>query len=242
MLVVARAYADLVTDFPDWQAAAATQSPNQFPTFIQTLAPGLHPGGIVPVYSWSSLNLICVASAGAAKAIVTHWADLAGTQQVGADQWGFTTTTALAARVPLRGPFCQLSINVTSAGNLTAETWAAFLTADVTRISFPVGNQQVTDSRTLTPGQVVKFNVPIIASGPATWSYNPFDTSGKLAVAINSVDELGNLITIVSNRGNPAGLDNAVIYVPDQIIQVQVTNTDGAANHGYGLTLTVPSY
>lgn len=230
-----------MTDYPDWQASASTQSGNVFPAFSQVLAPGAHPGVITPVFSWESLAMTVVPSAGAAKVSVSHYADLAGTQLVGADTWTVNATTSLTVRVPLRGPYAQLSVTVTSAGNLTAKTWGAYQTPAADRISFPVAGQIIFEADHVLPASTSKTYVfPQICAGSANWSFVPFDTTGKLNPFVQIVDELGTVIARVSDRGNPVTIDNALLQVPDSIVQVVVTNEDGAATHEYGFSLIVP--
>lgn len=230
-----------MTDYPDWQVAASTQSGNAFAALTQTLAPGSHPGAVTAVYSWSSLNMVVVPSAGACKVTVSHWADLAGTQLIGSDSWNVSVATPLTVRVPLRGPYAQLTLNVTSAGSLTAETWGVFQTYPADRISFPIAGKQIFEPfRTLTPSATFTYTMPAMVAGAANWSFVPFDNAGKLNPFVQIVDELGNVLARVSDRGNPVAIDDSILQLPDQIVQVVVTNEDAAASHTYGFSLIVP--
>lgn len=230
-----------MTDYPDWQASPSTQSGNVFPSFTQTLTPGNHPGVITPVISWASLSLIIKATTGAAKVSVTHYADLAGTNVIGTDTWSVNSTAPLTVRVPLRGSYAQLSVNVTSAGNFTATTWGTYQTAAADRISFPVGAQQVFIPFTAAPvNSTTTYTMPAISAGRAMWSFVPQDSTGKLQVYLQTVDELANFLGIFSDRGNPVSIDNAVLEVPDALIQIVVVNQDLAATHSYALSLMVP--
>lgn len=230
-----------MTDYPDWQASPSTQSPNVFPAFTQVLTPGAHPTAVIPVISYASLSLIIKASAGACKVSVTHYADPAGTNVIGTDTWNCNATAPLTVRVPLRGPYIKLTINVTSAGNLTATTWGVLQTAAADRISFPVASQQVFVPFTAAPiNSTTTYTMPAIAAGRATWSFVPQDTTGKLNVYLQTVDELAGFIAIFSDRGNPTVIDNAVIEVPDALIQIIVVNQDLAATHSYALSLMIP--
>lgn len=229
-----------MTDYPDWQAAASTQSGNVFAAFSQTLAPGNHLGVITPVFSWASLNMIVVPTAGAAKITVSHFADQAATQPIGADTWDTSVTTSLTVRVPLRGPYVRVDINVTSPGALTAETWGTFQTQPADRVSFPISGQLVFEASTTLAANASKtYTVPRMAAGRSNWSFVPFDNAGALNPYIQAVDELGNLICRIADRGNPAGVDNALLELPDQILQVVVTNESGTASHSYGFCLAI---
>lgn len=229
-----------MSDYPDWQTAASTQSGNVFASFTTTLAPGNHPGAVTPVFSWASLNMIVVPTAGACKVTVNHYADQAGTQLIGSDTWDTNTTTSLTLRVPLRGPYVQLSINVTSGGNLTAETWGTFQTQPADRVSFPISGQLVFEaSNTLAASTSKTYVVPRMAAGRSNWSFVPFDNAAALNPYIQAVDELGTLICRIADRGNPATVDNALLELPDQILQVVVTNESGTAAHSYGFCLAI---
>jgi phosphoheptose isomerase len=230
-----------MTDYPDWQVSASTQSGNVFAAFSQVLTPGNHPSAVTAVYSWESLAMTVVPSAGAAKVSVSHYADLAGTLLIGTDTWGVNATTSLTVRVPLRGPYAKLSINVTSAGNLTANTWGVFQTQAADRISFPAAGQILFDAtNTLAALASKTYVLPQIAAGRTNWCFVPFDATGMLGIYVQAVDELGNIIVRVSSMGNPTGIVQLVIEVPDQILQVIVQNTDAGGPHSYGFSLVVP--
>lgn len=237
----AGSYTHPMSDYPDWQTAASTQSGNLFAAFTQTLAPGLHAGNITPVFSWASLNMIVAPSAGAGKVTVNHYADQAGTQLIGADTWDVNTATSLTVRVPLRGPYVQASINVTSGGNLTAETWGTFQTQPADRVSFPISGQIVFEAtNTLAANTSKTYTVPRMTAGRANWAFVPFDNAGGLNPFIQAVDELGTVICRVVDRGNPTAIDNALLELPDQILQVVVTNDSATTAHSYGLCLVIP--
>lgn len=230
-----------MTDYPDWQVSAATQSGNAFAAFTQVLTPGNHPGAVTPVFSWSSLNMVIVPTAGAGKVTVTHYADAAGTQQIGSDTWNVSTATALTVRVPLRGPYAQLSVNVTSAGNLTAKTWGVYQTFQADRVSFPIGGQFIFDpTHTLAAGTSKTYTMQWVAGGHAFIAWVPFDNTGQLDIWVQAVDELGNILSRAIDLGNPTLVTWASLYVPDAILQVVVQNGDAVNPHSYGFSFTVP--
>lgn len=234
-------YATPMSDYPDWQVSAATQSGNVFPAFTQTLTPGNHPGPVTPVFSWQSLNMIVVPTAGAGKVTVTHYADAAGTLVIGSDTWNVSTATALTVRVPLRGPYAALSINVTSAGNLTAKTWGTYQTAQADRVSFPISGQFIFDaSHTLAAGASITYTMQWVVGGRASIAYVPFDNTGQLDLWVQAVNELGTVLSRVIDLGNPTGVVSPQFNTPDAILQVVVTNNDAVNPHSYGFSFTVP--
>lgn len=230
-----------MTDYPDWQVSASTQSGNQWPAVSQILAPGAHTTAITSVVSWESVAMTIVPSAGAGKVSVIHYADLAGTQVIGTDTWDVNATTSLTVRVPLRGPYAQLKIQVTSAGNMTAETWSVYQTQAADRISFPVSGQIIFEAtNTLAALASKTYVLPQICARAANWCFVPFDNAGMLGTYVQAVDELGNIIVRVSSMGNPTVITNLNPQVPDLILQVIVTNTDAANPHTYGFSFIVP--
>lgn len=232
-----------MTDYPDWQVSASAQSGNQWPAVTQVLAPGPHVTPIVSVVSWESCGMTIVPSAGAGKVSIIHYADLAGTQVIGTDTWSVNATTSLTVRVPLRGPYAQLRINVTSAGNLTAETWSVYQTQAANQISFPVEGQIIFEAtNTLAALASKTYVMPQIAAGAANWCFIPFDATGMLGTYVQAVDELGTILVRVSSLGNPVGVTNLNPQVPDLILQVIVTNTDAGAPHTYGFSFIVPPH
>jgi hypothetical protein len=230
-----------MTDFPDWQAFPTAQSDNLFTSFAQVLTPGVHDGVMLPALSWSSLNLVLSASAGAAQVTINHFADLAGTQQIDSDTWPFNASTEIRLRTPLRGKYVRIDVNVTSAGNLTAQTWANFLSASSDRISFPVSQQNASDfSHSLAASGTALYTLGAICAGQALFYFRPRDATGKLQVNIHAVDELGNPGELIGYFGLPTTFVQQLIVVPDVIVQVEIDNTDGAGPHLYDFSLTVP--
>jgi hypothetical protein len=230
-----------VTDYPDWQAYPNAQSGNVFPAFAQTITPGVHLGQVVPATNWASITVIVHATAGACRVTVNHFADAAGTQQIDSDTWPVNTLTGLTVRTPLRGQYVRIDLNVTSAGNLSATTWANFLSTASDRISFPVGQQNVSDfSHSLPASTAALYQTGQLCAGRALFFYNPHDTAGKTTVSIHAVDELGNPGQLVAFFGAPTALVQQLIEIPDLMVQVEIDNTDAVTAHVYDMSLTVP--
>lgn len=230
-----------MTDYPDWQAFPNAQSDNVFSSYTQTLTPGVHSTAVLPATNWASIIVIVGPSAGACQVTVNHFADAAGTQQIDSDTWPVNTTTFLIVRSPLRGRYVRIDVNVTSAGNLTAVTWANFLSTTSDRISFPVGQQNVSDfDRSLAANGTATYTPGEITAGYAQWYFKPYDTSGKLAVVLHAVDELGNPGQLLMDFGKPTAITPLLIVVPDLILQVEIQNTDTVSAHTYDFSLTIP--
>lgn len=234
-------YTNQMTDFPDWQTFPNAQSDNLFASYTQILAPGLHSTGVIAALSWSSIMIAVSPSAGAAQVMITHFADVGATQPIDSDSWPVNATSALRIRSPLRGKYVRIDILVTSPGNLTAATWANFLSASSDRISFPVSNQNLSDfARVAAASADLKYTGGEIAAGTALFYFKPYDASGALAVVLHSVDELGNPSTLIADFGKPTAIVQQLITVPDYILQVEVQNTSATAPHTFDFSLNVP--
>lgn len=241
MRVAPAVYTHPMTDYPDWQSFPNAQSDNLFSVFNATLPPGTYNTAILPALSWSSIIIISGATAGAYQIAIVHWADAAGTQAIDSDSWPVNASTRLVVRSPLRGKYVQIFITVTSAVNATGTFWANFLSASSDRISFPVGQQNLSDfNHALAASATKTYDIGEIVGGQAFFYVKPYDATGKLAVTILTVDELGNPGQLVCDFGNPTAILRQQLAVPDKIVRVQVVNTDGAASHSYDLSLTVP--
>lgn len=228
-------------DYPDWQSFPNAQSANVFPAFTQTLAPGLHSTAVLPAANWSSIVIIASPSAGAGQVQINYFADAAGTQQIDADSWPVNASTRLVVRTPLRGPFIRLDITVTSAGNMTLESWANFLSASSERISFPVSQQNISDfGVTLAHSTSNFYEIGEISAGLALFYLKPYDNSGKLAAQIHAVDENGNPGQLIADFGTPTATVQQLIVVPDLLLQVEIDNTDTTTSHKYDVSLTIP--
>lgn len=229
-----------MTDFPDWQSFPNAQSDNLFATFNATLPPGTHSTPVIPALSWSSLMIAVSASAGAGQIQLNHYADAAATQQIDSDNWPFNAKTSLRVRSPLRGKFVRIDTIVTSAVNLVGEFWANFLSASSDRISFPVGQQNLSDfNRTLAAGASATYDIGEIVGGQAFFYVKPYDNTGALAVAMFVVDENGNPGQLICDFGTPLDIVRQQLAIPDKIVRVEVDN-NGTANHTYDFSLTVP--
>lgn len=235
------AYTATMTDYPDWQAYPSAQSDNLFPAANQVLAPGLHSTPVIPAVNWSSVTVLVQPSAGACHVQLAHFADQAATILTGSDTLPANATTALLVRTPLRGRYFRVNVTVTSPGNMTALTWASLASAPASRLSFPVGQQNAHDlGRTLAAGATTTYSPGFIVAGLALAYLKPYDATGKLTMVIRAVDELGNTVAPVADFGAPAALTQQLITVPDEILQVVVTNTDLAGPHTYDLAVTIP--
>lgn len=239
--MVPGSYTQSMTDFPDWQSFPNAQSGNLFSPFNATLPPGTYDSGLIPAQSWSSVMIAVSASAGAGVITITHYADPLATQLIDSDSWPVNATTALRVRTPLRGTYINLNITVTSAGNMTANFWANFLSASSDRISFPVGSQNISDfNKTLAALASVTYDIGEIVGGQAFFYIKPYDATGKLAVAMFVVSEIGVSGQLIADFGNPTAIIRQQLAIPDKIVRVQVSNTDGAASHTFDFSLTVP--
>lgn len=230
-----------MADYPDWQGFPSAQSDNLFPAANQVLAPGLHSTPVIPALNWSSVTVLVQPTTGACHVQLAHFADPAGAVLVGSDTLPANVTTALLVRTPLRGRYFRVNVTVTSPGDLTALTWASLASAPTDRLSFPVGQQGAHDmARALPANGVATYSPGFIVAGAALAYVKPYDAAGKLTMVIRAVDELGNVIAPVADFGAPTALVQQVITVPDEILQVVVTNTDAAGPHTYDMAVTVP--
>lgn len=230
-----------MTDYPDWQTYPTAQGTNLFPAYSQVLAPGAHSTGVIATSSWSSVTVIVHPSAGAAQVQVIHHAAPDGSQPVDSSTWPVNSNTKLIARTPLRALYVEIIITVTSAGNLTAVTWATPQAASSDRISFPVGQVNVSAFALAVPASTTDTaSVGAIVAGQALMYVKPYDNSGHLAVVIHAVSELGVTGQLIADFGAPTALVQQLITVPDLITTVSITNTDATAPHTCDFSLTIP--
>jgi hypothetical protein len=230
-----------MTDYPDWQTFPNAQSDNLFAQYNATLAPGTYSTAVLPALSWSSIMIATSASAGAGQIQLNHYADAAATQQIDSDNWPFNANTGLRVRSPLRGKFVRIDIIVTSAVSLVGEFWANFLSASSDRISFPVSQQNLSDfDHSLPASGTATYDIGEIVGGQAFFYVKPYDATGKLAVAMFVVDELGNPGQLICDFGTPTAIVRQQLAIPDKIVRVEIDNNDGTAAHSYDFSLTVP--
>jgi len=230
-----------MNDYPDWQQFPTAMGGNLFPAVAQDLTPGAHPTPVVPVTSYSSLSVVISPTAGAGTLTVSHWADPAGTVSAESDTWRYRPGAALVMRTPLRAAYVSLTLTVTSPGNLTASTWASLLASASDRVSYPVTAQQAgVDNTVLDGGAVDQWRMPAINAGPAMLAFAPGNTLAVLQVEVYTTDELDNIMYHLMFPALPAAAVMQPLQLPGEITVVQVTNTDAANAHSYGVTLLCP--
>lgn len=226
---------------PDWQDFTSTKSANLFTNFSITRAPGTYNTAIFPVVNWSSLALNVRVTAGQAIIQVTHYADQAGTQIIGSDRWFIRPTHKLTVITPLRGPYVQVTTQITGGVNTPLLQYCTFLSAFASKIDFPVGFQSAGINGFTAPiSSTAFYDIPSICAGAAQLKFIPSDAAGKLRLRIIATDETGGTLFSVADYGLPTTSLNVGLQVPDLPIVVQIDNTDAVAVHTYDVELIVP--
>lgn len=226
---------------PDYQAIVNASSANILggPATVFPVGHTLTP--VIPVANWGSLLLSVQPSAGFAKVFLRHWQDAAGTISLGNDNWAVNTGTGLAVRAPLRGPYVQIDVDVTSAGAMTANASALFQSTTASELTFPVGWQGATDQGHVLAASANKGYAPaFIAAGRAWLMFQPADATGKLQVVLYGTDETGTAYGILYINVAPAAPVYQLLELPDTPLFLQVLNNDGAAPHTYTISLIIP--
>jgi hypothetical protein len=231
-----------MSDYPDWQTFPTAMAGNLLTSASQTLTPGHHVTGVLPVTSFASLSIVIVPTAGACQVTVNHWADAAGTISTETDTFRARVGGALVVRLPLRSAYVSIDLFVTSAGNLVASTWATLLNSASDRVSFPVPGQQAgAENTVVNAGATDQWRMPAINAGAAVLAFLPGNTLAKLTVEVFTEDELGNVMYHLMWPVAPAAGITQALQLPGEIVVVQIVNTDGAAAHSYGVSLVCPA-
>lgn len=232
----------IATGHPDFQDVGYTRSGNLFPSYSATLATGTYATAVIPVAQWSSLALNMSSTGGYGTVTIFHYADAAGTQRVGSDQWPVSGQARLSVITPLRSTYVQVTFQVTSVAAATVTRWCTFLSAPATKISFPVAYQSAGANGRVEPASSSDFyNLPTICAGTGFIKFVPADTLGKLRVRVIAANEAGVTLFEVANYGLPTAPLNQLIAIPDTTVILAVDNTDAGATHTYDVELTVPA-
>ena len=230
-----------MSDYPDWQTFPTAMAGNLFPAASQTLPPGDHVTGPLPVTSFSSLSIVILPTAGACQVIVSHWADAAGTISTEVDTFRARVGGALVVRLPLRSAYVSIDIKVTSVAALVASTWATLLNSASDRVSFPVPGQQAgVDNTTMAGGQTDQWRMPAVVAGNATLAFLPGNTLAKITCEVFTEDELGNVMYHLMFPVAPVNGIMQPLSLPGEIVLIQIVNTDAATAHSYGVSLVCP--
>lgn len=219
---------------PDFQEYAQWRCANALAGYTQTLAVGANPSGPILVAAWRGVQIRVNPSAGFGTVTLSWYDDAAETLFIGSDTWAVNPTTQLQVIMPIEGNYCDLNINVTSVGAMTAKT--ALLPANTagTLPVYPVTNNTVRQSGVSIPISGTSFfPLPFVQGGLAVLNYSAADTSGKLAFALVALLQDGTLAGVLADQGAPAVSTpfTQLVACSDTINAVRVVNSDSTAAH-----------
>ena len=222
------------TGFPDFQAYAQWRGLNLLPAYIQTLPVGHTLSGPQLVSSWRGVQLRIKPSAGNCV-VVLHWYDdVAETEITGSDTWNVSTGVVLSVTSPIKGQYCDLDINVTSAGAMTADTQLFGVNSVTDRLAYVTGGSQITQtSLVIAAGATALFIVSPIVAGPATVNWSFADNSGMIGVTVNRFNADGTAGAILADLGSSTLLTpfTQQVTLIDNLCGLQLKNADAVNPH-----------
>jgi hypothetical protein len=231
-----------VPGYPDYQAYPSWRGGNAFPAFQQTFAPGNNLSGVQSVNIWRGAQVRVFpdnATAGFARVILSWYSDAVKTHLLGSDNWGVNVNTALDVLVPIKGPFAEVNIDVTSVGAMDAS--AQFVPTNVGdgHISYPVTNDNAHNTGVaVVASGTSDLILPLVQGGLASVNFTPVDALGKLTFIVAVYKEDGTFNYQLHNYGQPTAPVNDRVILPDDIAGIHVINTDGAGPHSYSARIS----
>ena len=171
----------------------------------------------------------------------TWYADSSFTNSIGSDTFLINNHTGGQFRYPVQGPFMAISVFNDLAAAQSLTIWVSATQTPVDGIRHIVQAQTAgQDSRTYTASETANFYPGFLLSGMSTLMFNPFDTSGKLLVAVFSTDQFGNNVRRLAYFPAATVPSSVNFVVPDQPIKLTVVNVDATATHEADVSLVIP--
>lgn len=205
-----------------------------FPTGFTLLYAG-------PASSWASLLCRFTAVTGAARVTLTWFADVARTEQIGRDVFLINNNTGAEFRYPVKGPVLTIDLQNDAGAAQVMTIWVSATQSPADGTTYTVQAQQAGQlSRVYNLSETANFFPGFLLSGMATLTFNPFDTTGKLLVAVFVTDQFGTNVRRLAYLPAATVPTSVSFAVPDQPLKLTVVNTDGAATHEADVSLVVP--
>src|SRR5260370_28226528 len=153
---------------PDYQGYAQWVGPNLLAAYSKSLATGAHASGPQQVGQWRGLKLRVLPSAGYGRVILTWFSDATEANIIGVDTWPVNASTSLSVLVPLKGPVCDVNLNVDSVANLVAQTDMEGTNTTGERITYPILDNLITQAGLSIPlSATTLLQLPFVQSGLA---------------------------------------------------------------------------
>lgn len=223
-----------IIGFPDFQSLPQWRELNLLSAYSQVLNPGVNRSGALLVANWRGVQLRVGPSAGYCRANLTWYDDAAETQQVATDGFGVGTGLVLAAVIPAKGHYCDLNLNVTSPGAMTAQTSLMPTNSVTDRISYLASNNFLALSGHNVPLSTTQLiALPLVQSGPATLNWSFSDVGGNLALAVVRLKEDGTLGDVLTDLGSATVTTPFTqrVTLVDDSCGLRIINNDAAAAH-----------
>lgn len=226
---------------PDYQTYALWRSSNLLAASVQTFPVGSTASAVQNMSNWKGAQLRVISQAGNTgygRVTLRWWSDSAKTTLLGSDDWGVNSSTGLDVIMPIKGPYCDVNVNNTSAVNFTASTQLVGTNTAGEQPSYPVLNNVFNTGNVSVPiSGTVDFVLPWIKSGDLGYNFQPADTTGKLTCILAEYHESGAFNFQLANLGGLTANATGLYKAPDDICGVHIINTDGTAAHTIAVRL-----
>lgn len=216
---------------PDWQSYANWRGPIvDIGTKIITSATPYAADAVETNYA-SLLVRVGTAFNNGGTASVTFYTDSTKTQQAGSFSWQLWDC-ALQVIIPVLGNFAEFGLSTNNAGNQTFFVFIAPTNTTVDRPTYTSGFNQVEANSLVVPiSSTSFFQLPDLIAGQVFLSATPSDATGKLNLKLVELDDTGTQQgVLIERRGFTVEL-NISTACGERILQLQISNTDGAATH-----------
>lgn len=221
-----------------------------YPTWLSTPLGGAaavsYPPGVTPVFSgavtnFASLFALAELTAGQGQLTFSWYADAGLTELVDTYFVRLNASTSWKALVPLEAAFAAVTFDNTGAVNATGTVIVAGSNTQAEAITYPgLGLAYFQLAHAVPASSTFKHTMNQIVAGRGQFSITPGDATGMLSYKLAITDEAGTTVGTLHDAGAPTGPVNFQPTLSNQIIELHVTNADGAAAHSADWSLYCP--
>lgn len=226
------------TGSPDFQRQVQSRTGNLFAAGTQTLAPGQTSTAFLAMQSWPGVLIRVKPSAGYGT-VTVYWYDTADhTYFIGSDSWDVNANTGLFVNMPCQGAFMVVTIDVTSATDMTADTYLFGISNGPPEIYYPITKNGAYELSGSVAASATSYSyLPWITKGLAWTVFDAGANGPSLQFRVQATDASGSPISEPIDYYKPSLIQQALFALPEHPIRVAVTNLTTIGPLTYSFTL-----
>lgn len=141
--------------------------------------------------------------------------------------WNMNSSTSLYVIVPAYSNYVNVTVTNETGSTIITSVYVAACNIACSDIVYPnLGSGDYQNTVSIAAGATRIINPAFMYGGPATLSFTPDDTSGKISVTLQTIQPNGTVQSTAADLGKPTTPVVQRVSVPADLVQVTITNTD----------------